>query len=104
MLKVFDWKRSRISMLEVVFGTESVVALQSYSGTLRTETGSDRKLSWCYSVLRRKCRAINYTATARVFRRDSPPTRSRRNTGSGGKSSSMLTKVERRLLALKANE
>jgi hypothetical protein len=54
---------------------------------------------------------------ARVFRRDSPPTRSR-STGSGGESSSMLTSVEgnavqgrmllklnlRRLLALKANE
>jgi hypothetical protein len=46
-------------------------------------------------VLRRK---------ARVFRRDSPPTRSRRTTGSGGESSSMLTSVERRQLALKANE
>jgi hypothetical protein len=32
--------------------------------------------------------------TARVFRRDSPPTRSRRNTGSGGERSSMLTSVE----------
>jgi hypothetical protein len=32
---------------------------------------------------------------ARVFRRDSPPTRSRRSTGSGGESSSMLTSVER---------
>jgi hypothetical protein len=31
----------------------------------------------------------------RVFRRDSPPTRSRRSTGSGGESSSMLTSVER---------
>jgi hypothetical protein len=31
---------------------------------------------------------------ARVFRRDSPPTRSRRSTGSGGESSSMLTSVE----------
>jgi hypothetical protein len=29
-----------------------------------------------------------------VFRRDSPPTRSRRSTGSGGESSSMLTSVE----------
>jgi hypothetical protein len=42
--------------------------------------------------------------TARVFRRDSPPTRSRRNTGSGGERSSMLTRAERCLLALKANE
>jgi hypothetical protein len=56
---------------------------------------------------------------ARVFRRDSPPTRSRRSAGSGGESSSMLTSVEgnvvqafsmlsylklRCLLALKANE
>jgi hypothetical protein len=32
--------------------------------------------------------------TARVFRRDSPPTRSRRSEGSGGESSSMLTSVE----------
>jgi hypothetical protein len=31
---------------------------------------------------------------ARVFRRDSPPTQSRRSTGSGGESSSMLTSVE----------
>jgi hypothetical protein len=31
---------------------------------------------------------------ARVFRRDSPPTRSRRSTGSGEESSSMLTSVE----------
>jgi hypothetical protein len=31
---------------------------------------------------------------ARVFRRDSPPTRSRRSIGSGGESSSMLTSVE----------
>jgi hypothetical protein len=31
---------------------------------------------------------------ARVFRRDSPPTRSRTSTGSGGASSSMLTSVE----------
>jgi hypothetical protein len=30
----------------------------------------------------------------RVFRRDSPPTRSRRSTGGGGESSSMLTSVE----------
>jgi hypothetical protein len=29
-----------------------------------------------------------------VFRPDSPPTRSRRSTGSGGESSSMLTSVE----------
>jgi hypothetical protein len=42
--------------------------------------------------------------TARVFRRDSPPTLSRRNTGSGGERSSMLTRMERCLLALKANE
>jgi hypothetical protein len=42
--------------------------------------------------------------TARVFRRDSPPTRSRTNTGSGGERSSMLSRVERCLLALKANE
>jgi hypothetical protein len=56
---------------------------------------------------------------ARVFGRDSPPTRSRRSAGSGGESSSMLTSVEgntvqafsmllqlnlRRLLVLKANE
>jgi hypothetical protein len=41
---------------------------------------------------------------ARVFRRDSPPMRSRRSTGNGRESSSMLTSVERRLLALKANE
>jgi hypothetical protein len=40
---------------------------------------------------------------ARVFRRDSPPTQSK-STGSGGESSSMLTSVERRLLAMKANE
>jgi hypothetical protein len=54
---------------------------------------------------------------AQVFRRDSPPTRSR-SEGSGGESSSMLTSAEgnavqgrmllwlklRRLLALKANE
>jgi hypothetical protein len=32
--------------------------------------------------------------TARVFIRDSPPTRSRRSTGSGGESFSMLTSVE----------
>jgi hypothetical protein len=31
---------------------------------------------------------------ARVFRRDSPPTRSRRSMGSGGESSSMLKSVE----------
>jgi hypothetical protein len=31
---------------------------------------------------------------ARVFRRDSPPTRSRRSEGSGGESFSMLTSVE----------
>jgi hypothetical protein len=31
---------------------------------------------------------------ARVFRRDSPRTRSRRSTGSGGESSSMLPTVE----------
>jgi hypothetical protein len=31
---------------------------------------------------------------SRVFRRDSPPTRSRRSTGSGGESPSMLTIVE----------
>jgi hypothetical protein len=31
---------------------------------------------------------------ARVFRRDSPPTRSRRSEASGGESSSMLTSVE----------
>jgi hypothetical protein len=31
---------------------------------------------------------------ARVFRPDIPPTRSRRSTGSGGESSSMLTSVE----------
>jgi hypothetical protein len=31
---------------------------------------------------------------ARVFRRDSPPTWSRRSEGSGGESSSMLTSVE----------
>jgi hypothetical protein len=31
---------------------------------------------------------------ARVFRRDSPPTRCRRSEGSGGESSSMLTSVE----------
>jgi hypothetical protein len=31
---------------------------------------------------------------ARAFRRDSPPTRSRRSAGSGGESSSMLTSVE----------
>jgi hypothetical protein len=31
---------------------------------------------------------------ARVFRRDGPPTRSRRSTGSGGESSRMLTSVE----------
>jgi hypothetical protein len=31
---------------------------------------------------------------ARVFRRDSPTTRSRRSTGSGGESSSMLRSVE----------
>jgi hypothetical protein len=31
---------------------------------------------------------------ARVFRRDSPPMRSRRSEGSGGESSSMLTSVE----------
>jgi hypothetical protein len=31
---------------------------------------------------------------ARVFRRDSPPMWSRRSTGSGGESSSMLTSVE----------
>jgi hypothetical protein len=30
----------------------------------------------------------------RVFRRDSTPTRSRRSTGSGGESFSMLTSVE----------
>jgi hypothetical protein len=42
--------------------------------------------------------------TARVFRRDSPPTWSRRNTGSGGERSSMLTRMERCLLALKAKE
>jgi hypothetical protein len=35
----------------------------------------------------------NY-ATAQVFRRDSPLTQSRRNTGSGGERSSMLTRVE----------
>jgi hypothetical protein len=34
------------------------------------------------------------TCIARVFRRDSPPTRSRRSEGSGGESSSMLTSVE----------
>jgi hypothetical protein len=31
---------------------------------------------------------------ARAFRRDSPPTRSRRSEGIGGESSSMLTSVE----------
>jgi hypothetical protein len=35
----------------------------------------------------------NHTYKARVFRRDSPPMRCRRSTGSGGESSSMLTSV-----------
>jgi hypothetical protein len=35
-----------------------------------------------------------YLSIARVFRRDSPPTRSRGSTGSGGESSNMLTSVE----------
>jgi hypothetical protein len=42
--------------------------------------------------------------TRAVYRRDSPPMRSKRSAGSGGESSSMLRSVERRLLALKANE
>jgi hypothetical protein len=33
-------------------------------------------------------------STVEVFRRDTPPTRSRRSIGSGGESSSMLTIVE----------
>jgi hypothetical protein len=37
---------------------------------------------------------LNVGSIARVFRRDSPPTRSRRSTGSGRESSSMLTSVE----------
>jgi hypothetical protein len=48
--------------------------------------------------------ALTEQCTARVFRRDSPPTRSRSNTGSGGVRSSMLTGMERCLLAMKANE
>jgi hypothetical protein len=35
-----------------------------------------------------------HNSIARVFRRDSHPTRSRRSTGSGGESSSMLTSAE----------
>jgi hypothetical protein len=38
--------------------------------------------------------APSQLSEARVFRRESPPTRSRRSTGSGGESSSMLTSVE----------
>jgi hypothetical protein len=45
---------------------------------------SIRNTAYCCLVLPYK---------ARVFRRDSPPTRSRRSTGSGGESSSMLTSV-----------
>jgi hypothetical protein len=37
---------------------------------------------------------VEVSCIARVLRRDSPPTRSRRSTGSGGESSSMLTSVE----------
>jgi hypothetical protein len=37
---------------------------------------------------------LNRNRIARVFRRDSPPTRSRRSTGSGEETSSMLTSVE----------
>jgi hypothetical protein len=36
----------------------------------------------------------HFALKARVFRRDSPPTRSRRSTGNGGESSSMLISVE----------
>jgi hypothetical protein len=38
-------------------------------------------------------RTVTKITTTRVFRRDSPPTRSRRSIGSGGESSSMLTSV-----------
>jgi hypothetical protein len=41
--------------------------------------------------LSQKC---TYFCIARVFRRDSPLTRSRRSEGSGGESSRMLTSVE----------
>jgi hypothetical protein len=37
---------------------------------------------------------LSLVSIDRVFRRDSPLTRSRRSTGSGGESSSMLTSVE----------
>jgi hypothetical protein len=47
-----------------------------------------------FSNLGCKVIAAAYVLKARVFRRDSPPTRSRRSTGSGGESSSMLTGVE----------
>jgi hypothetical protein len=65
---------------------------------------------WC------SIKGSNNIIKARVFRRDSPMTRSRRSAGSGGESCSVLTSVERnavkgrmilklrRLLALKANE
>jgi hypothetical protein len=37
---------------------------------------------------------LTYLVTAPVFRRHSPPTRSRRSTGRGRESSNMLTSVE----------
>jgi hypothetical protein len=37
---------------------------------------------------------LNDVCITQVFRRDSPPTRSRRSTGSGGERSSMLTRME----------
>jgi hypothetical protein len=40
------------------------------------------------------CDAEGKNSKARVFRCDSPPTRSRRSTGSGVESSNMLTSVE----------
>jgi hypothetical protein len=58
---------------------------------LQVRWSSSRIPSW-----KRRCLIYisHLYGIARVFRRDSPPTRRRRGTGNGGESSSMLTSVE----------
>jgi hypothetical protein len=80
--------------------TNSVVRAERDFGLGPMQATPFQSATWSWETVSSSC-------TARVFRRDSPPTRSRGSTGSGGESSSMLTSVEENAVqafSLKANE
>jgi hypothetical protein len=81
-----SWRKCNITGGMIIFSLYHLVGVPSIIRMIKSRKG--RWTGYVASMGRREMR------TARVFRRDSPPTRSR-SIGTGGESSSMLTSVER---------